>query len=175
MLVMLCGRAALAEAVDVGQCNPPERMTEVLRAEGQRSLVYGNQQIRAEQLPSGELRGVNKLIGLIFTSDAAGKVGYVLQADQPIGTRAEKICVSDRMQNVKLYDAIKTDLPREVFVSTTEAQAGRRCDELAREGTVASGSWRIPQQGSSEPRQYRRARDNAGERRQQTGEWLMAT
>jgi hypothetical protein len=136
----LLALAAAAQAADVGQCGPPDQMSALLKAEGQRSLAHGNQQIRAERLPDGELRAVRKQVGLIFTADADGKVGYMLQASQPIGTRAEKICVAERFHNIRLYDVRKPGLPREALLNSTEADAARRCDELAARMVVARGS-----------------------------------
>ncbi|CAE6751987.1 MAG: hypothetical protein H8K06_11090 [Nitrospira sp.] len=44
---------ATTSAADVGFCATPAKMTEVLKAEGQRSLAFGNQRILFEEQPDG--------------------------------------------------------------------------------------------------------------------------
>jgi hypothetical protein len=108
-----------AQAADVGFCTTPAQMTEVLKAEGQRSLAHGKQ-----------------IKGLIFTADKEGKVGYIIRSDRPIGTMATKMCVADRMHDVKLYDARKPSLPPEVFLKSTPEAAAKKCKELSKEGII---------------------------------------
>lgn len=132
--------ATAASAADIGQCAPPDQMSALLKAEGQRSLAYGNQEIRGEELPGGELRAVRKQVGLIFTADPEGKVGYMLQASQPIGTKADKICVAERVHDIRLFDVRRPGLPPEAMLKSTEADAARRCGQLVEKRIVAQGS-----------------------------------
>jgi len=77
-------------------------------------------------------------MGLIFT---AGKErGYVLQASHPIGTPAERICVTDRLEAVRLYDARKPGAPKEALSPSSEANATAKCQELSKARIVAEGS-----------------------------------
>ena len=130
-----------ANAADVGFCATPAKMTEVLKAEGQRSLAFGNQRILFEEQPDGSTKSVDKQIGLIFTAgkfdkNGVAQTGYVIQADQPIGTPASKMCVADRMQDVKMYDVRKPELPAETLIQSTPEAAAKKCDELAAKGIV---------------------------------------
>ncbi|QOJ33807.1 MAG: hypothetical protein HRU82_02075 [Nitrospira sp.] len=116
-------------------------MTEALKAEGQRSLAFGNQRILFEQQPDGTTKSVDKQIGHIFTAGAfdtngLATVGYVIQADQPIGTPAAKMCVADRMQDVKMYDVRKPELPDETLIQNTPEAAAKKCDELTAKGVI---------------------------------------
>lgn len=136
---------ATASAADVGFCATPAKMTEVLKAEGQRSLAFGNQRILFEEQPDGTNKAVDKQIGLIFTAgtfdkNGVAKVGYLIQADQPIGTPASKMCVGDRMQDVKMYDVRKPELPAETLIRSTPEAAAKKCDELAAKGIVGRSS-----------------------------------
>lgn len=130
-----------ANAADVGFCATPAKMTEVLKAEGQRSLAFGNQRILFEEQPDGSTKSVDKQIGLIFTAgkfdrNGIAQTGYVIQADQPIGTLASKMCVADRMQDVKMYDVRKPELPAETLIQSTPEAAAKKCDELAAKGVI---------------------------------------
>lgn len=132
--------ATRSHAADIGHCDTPESMTALLKAEGQRSLASGNQQVHGERLADGTLRAANKMLGLIFTADPDGKVGYVLQASQPIGTRPEKLCVAERMHAIRLYDVRKPGLAPETLLKTTAEDAARRCDQMAKQRTIARGA-----------------------------------
>lgn len=129
-----------ALGAEVGHCDTPLRITALLKAEGQRSLAHGNQKIAAEQLPNGELRAVSRYLGLIFTADVNGRVGYILQADHPIGTPTDKICVADRMHDVRLFDARRGGVPEAAKVPSTAQAAASRCDALAKRELIARGS-----------------------------------
>ncbi len=122
--------SAAANAADVGFCATPAKMTEVLKAEGQRSLAFGNQRILLEEQTDGSTKSVDKQIGLIFTAgkfdkNGVAQTGYVIQADQPIGTPATKMCVADRMHDVKMYDVRKPELPAEALIESTPEAAAK--------------------------------------------------
>ncbi|BBJ23047.1 hypothetical protein [Candidatus Nitrotoga sp. AM1P] len=118
--------ASQAHAVNIGECATPEAMSAKLKAEDQRSVAYADLITQDKQLR-----------GMIFTINTDRSVGYILQADQPMGDRASTICVYNRMANVRLFDARKPGTPPEVLLKAPEADAMRRCDELAREGKFA--------------------------------------
>lgn len=129
---------ANAQAADVGFCATPAEMTKILKAEGQRSLASGNQKILFEEKPDGTIVEAEKTVGLIFTADKDGKIGYVLQADTPIGTPASKFCVADRMHHVRLYDVRKDGPPRpETLLRSTREKAAEQCDALAAAGRIS--------------------------------------
>ena len=115
-------------------------MTALLRKEGQRSLAYGNQRIRFEKLPGGKLREVDKQVGLIFTADMGGRIGYLIQANRPMGTRAQKMCVADRWHDVRLYDARRPGIPREALLPGMAKAGMARCNRLVAKNKVAKGS-----------------------------------
>jgi hypothetical protein len=132
----------MAEAADVGFCATPQKMTEVLKAEGQRSLASGNRKVLFEELEDGTIRNVDKTVGLIFTAskpdnNGISKVGYYIQTDKPIGIPADKMCLSLRIHDVKLYDVRKPVLPAETMIDSTPEAAAKRCDELTAKGVIA--------------------------------------
>jgi hypothetical protein len=118
--------SAAAQAADSGACAAPDAMTAALKAEGQRSIA-------SAQMITGDKR----LFGMIFTMNADRSVGYILKADQPLGDRAGEICVYNRMANIRLFDARKAGTPAGALLKAPEADASRRCDELAAQGKVA--------------------------------------
>lgn len=121
--------SAQANAADIGECATPEAMTAKLKAEDQRSIA-------SAQLITEDKR----LFGMIFTMSSDRKVGYILKADQPLGDRASQICVYNRMADIRLFDARKPGTPPGVLLKAPEADAERRCDELAREGKLKRGA-----------------------------------
>ena len=74
--------ACAVHAADIGECASPEAMTAKLKAEDQRSIASAQRVTRDKQLR-----------GMIFTMSSDRSVGYILEADQPMGDRASKICV----------------------------------------------------------------------------------
>ncbi len=103
-------------------------MTEVLKAEGERSLALGNQRILFEVHPDGTTKSVHKQIGLIFTAgtfDTYGiaQVGDLIQANQPIRTPA--------------YNVRQPELPAETLIQSIPVAAARKCDELATQEIIS--------------------------------------
>lgn len=94
--VLAAGFSDIACAADIGDCDTPEAMTARLKAEDQHSVASA-QMITQDKM----------LFGMIFTMSGDRKVGYILKADQPLGDRAGKICVYNRMADVRLFDARK--------------------------------------------------------------------
>lgn len=121
--------ACAAHAADIGECATPEAMTAKLKTEDQRSIASAQRVTRDKQLR-----------GMIFTMSSDRSVGYILEADQPMGDRASKICVYNRLSNVRLFDARKPGTPPEVLLRAPDGDALRRCDELAREGKIERAS-----------------------------------
>lgn len=120
--------AGPSHAADVGECGTPEQMTAKLGAEGQRSIAHGD-------LVTANHYKDKKRLGMIFTVNADKSVGYILQSDKPMGERAGRMCIYERMANVRLFDARKPT-PAAALLAAPEADAHRRCDELAAAGTV---------------------------------------
>lgn len=121
--------AGTAHATDVGECGTPEAMTAKFAAEGQRSIAH------ADLVTANHYKD-KKRLGMIFTLNANRSVGYILQSDKPMGERAGRMCVYERMANIRLFDARKPGTPDAVLLAAPEADAHRRCDQLATAGTV---------------------------------------
>lgn len=117
--------ASHAYAADIGECATPEAMTAKLKVEDQHSVASA-QMITQDK----------RLFGMIFTMSGDRKVGYILKADQPLGDRAGQICVYNRMADVRLFDARKPGPPTEALLKASDADALKRCDELAVQGQV---------------------------------------
>ncbi|MEW3780779.1 hypothetical protein QOZ23_04620 [Pseudomonas aeruginosa] len=120
--------AGPSHAADVGECGTPEQMTAKLGAEGQRSIAHGD-------LVTANHYKDKKRLGMIFTVNADKSVGYILQSDKPMGERAGRMCIYERMANVRLFDARKPT-PAAALLAAPEADAHRRCNELAAHGEV---------------------------------------
>lgn len=129
-----------AHAVDVGWCGTPEEMSALMREEGQRSLAVGNQHIAFEIDDDGEIHGADRFVGLILTADLDGRVGYLIQADQPMGTPSTRSCIALRFHDVRLYDARQPGVPDETLIDSTEEAALARCAAIAETGLIAVGS-----------------------------------
>jgi hypothetical protein len=127
--VVLALGAGMAQAADVGDCGTPEQMTAWLGADGQRSIAHAD-------LVTANHAKDKKRLGMIFTVNGDMSVGYIVQSDKPMGQRAGRMCVYQRMANVRLFDARKPGTPDAVLLAAPEADAHRRCDELAAKGEV---------------------------------------
>jgi hypothetical protein len=121
--------ANTAWAADIGECASPEAMTAKLKVEDQHSVV-------SAQLITEDKR----LFGMIFTMSDDRKIGYILKADQPLGDRASRICVYNRMTNVRVFDARRPGVPSEALLNAPEDDALRHCDELAAKGKFSRDS-----------------------------------
>src|SRR5258706_15870559 len=118
-----------ARAVDIGECGTPEAMTAKFKAEDQHSIASAD-------LVTNDKR----LLAMIFTMNPDRSVGYIVQADQPTGERASKICVYNRMASIRLFDARKPGVPVEFLLKAPEAYSLRRCDVLAITGKCTKGT-----------------------------------
>ncbi|WP_423174586.1 hypothetical protein [Stenotrophomonas maltophilia] len=116
--------AGASHAADIGECATPEAMTAKLGAEGQRSIAH------ADLVTANHARD-KKRLGMIFTVNADRSVGYIIQSDKPMGERAGRMCIYDRLANVRLFDARKPGTPNAVLLAAPQADAHRRCNELA--------------------------------------------
>lgn len=114
-----------AHAPDAGDCAPPDVMTEKLRAEGQRSVAM------ADEVANSVHRA------MIFTVNADRSVGYIMRSDQDSTTKAGEFCVYRRLAGVRLYDARKPGVPLAALLKASDAEARRRCDDLAAKSIVA--------------------------------------
>lgn len=117
--------ASHAYAADIGECATPEAMTAKLKSEDQHSVASA-QMITPDK----------QLFGMIFTMSGDRTVGYILKADQPLGDRAGQICIYNRMADVRLFDARKPGLASDTLLKTPDADALKRCDELAAQGKI---------------------------------------
>ena len=126
------GVAGQALAADIGECGTPEAMTAKMRAEGQRSIASA-QRVQQEN-------GVGSYKGVIFTSNADQSVGYILQADKPVGERANQVCISNRMQGIRFSDARNPNTPESVFLKGSDDEALKKCNDLAKDGKIVRGS-----------------------------------
>lgn len=125
------GVAGQAMAMDIGECGTPEQITAKMRAEGQRSIATA-QRVQ-------ESRGIFTYKGIIFTSNADRSVGYIVQADRPVGERANQVCVTNRMQGVRISDARKPT-PESVLLKASDEDGIRKCNDLIRAGKVSKGN-----------------------------------
>ncbi len=130
---MAIGVTGQALAADIGDCGTPEEMTAKLRAEDQRSIASAQ---RVQQSKGG----VVSYKGMIFTSNADRSVGYVLHADKPLGEKANKICVINRVQDIRFSDARKSNNPDSVFLNASDEDALKKCSELVREKKISQGT-----------------------------------
>lgn len=133
--VVTAGVSAGAQAADVGQCGTPQQMTEWMQAEGQRSLAHGN---RHNVIDTKSGQRVNS--GIILTADSTGRTGYVLEADQLMGTPARKVCVALRMQDVRLFDPRRPGVPAGAKIAASDETGRNACKKLEDGGWVGRGS-----------------------------------
>ena len=126
------GMTEQALAADIGECGTPEAMTAKMRAEGQRSIASA-QRVQQDN-------GVGSYKGMIFTSNADQSVGYILQADKPVGERVNQVCISNRMQGIRFSDARKPNTPESVLLKASDGDALKKCNYLIKEGKIAQGT-----------------------------------
>lgn len=120
-----CAAASPAHALDPGECGTPEAMTAKLKTEGQRSVAMADEVIGT------------RLRAMIFTVNDDRSVGYIMRSDQDSDTKAKEFCVYRRLADVRLHDARKPGPPPAALLKAPEADARRRCDDLAAEGIVS--------------------------------------
>jgi hypothetical protein len=108
-----------SHAAEFGQCDTPENMSALFRAEGQKSVGI------ATLAENGN--------AVIFT--AGQGIGYVLVTDKPPGTKATRICVNNRLESVRLLDARKPGVPD---VPPTSGDVNARCATVARRAGIES-------------------------------------
>lgn len=133
--VVTAGVSVGAQAADVGQCGTPQQMNQWMQAEGQRSLATGN---RHNVIDTKTGQRVNS--GIILTADSTGRTGYVLEADQLMGTAASKVCVALRMQDVRLFDPRRPGVPAGAKVAASDEAGRKACKKLEDGGWVGRGS-----------------------------------
>ena len=126
------GMTGQALAADIGECGTPEAMTAKMRAEGQRSIASA-QRVQ-------ENSGGFTYKGMIFTSNEDHSVGYILQADKPVGEKANQVCITNRMQGIRLSDARKPSTLENVLLKANDDDAIRKCDDLVKAGKFSKGS-----------------------------------
>ena len=125
---MAFGVAAQANAMDNNEEGTPQEISAKLRAEGQHPLGHA------------DAKGSDNLLhGLIFTSNADGTVGYILQSDQPFGDKANKFKVYRRLTDVQVYDGRNPPELGRVLLKADDSAAIKRCKELEKSGAVLKG------------------------------------
>jgi hypothetical protein len=132
LAISLLSMAGLSHAADNGECATPEAMTEKLKAEDQHSFASAERVHRSNNL--------NTLTGLIFTVSSDRSVGYILESDAPTGERASKICVYNRLADLRMFDARKPGIPPAALLRASEDNAMSRCAELVKSGKVEAGT-----------------------------------
>jgi hypothetical protein len=106
-----------AKAMDVGQCFSATEMKQKLQEEAQQKIAVGNEpQVNGA---SFEMRA--------FTTDADGN-GYLLSGDLPKKFASIEICVSERLKNVKIFDARVAGVDPKALVNEDPAKAERECN-----------------------------------------------
>ena len=126
------GMTGQALAADIGECGTPEAMTAKMRAEGQRSIASA-QRVQQDN-------GAEGYKGVIFTSNADQSVGYILNADKPVGEKANQVCISNRMQGIRFSDARNPNTPESVLLKASDTDAIKKCDDLIKAGKISKGS-----------------------------------
>ena len=101
-------------------------MTAKFKEEGQRSFASADKVERINNL--------NVLHGIIFTVNNDQSVGYILQSNKDTGERANKICVRNRLADVRLFDARKPGLNPASLLKASDEEGVKHCDELIKAG-----------------------------------------
>lgn len=130
MAAMLAKHSAYA--ADIGECGTPEAMTEKLKAEGQRSFASANRVQRENN--------INALNAMFFTMNNDRSVGYIVESDKDSSTRASKICIYQRLADIRLFDARKPGVPPASMLKATDAEADKNCHELISTGKLEAGT-----------------------------------
>jgi len=130
--IVLFSMPGLSHAADIGECATPEAMTEKLKAEDQHSFASAERVHRSNN--------INTLTGIIFTVSSDRSVGYILESDAPTGERASKICVYNRLADLRIFDARKAGIPSAALLRASEDSAMNRCNELVKSGKVEAGT-----------------------------------
>lgn len=77
---------------------------------------------------------------MIFTSNSDRSVGYILQADKPIGEKASKVCVYNRIADIRFSDARKSGVPQSVLLEASNSDALKKCSDLVKDKKISPGS-----------------------------------
>ncbi len=112
-----------ADAMDVGQCFDRAALQQKLQEEGQWPVAFANEPLDNQDKPEGRL----------FTSDAAGSVGYMIGGNQPREVGATRACVELRLKDVKVFDARVPGVDLGALIKTEDpATALRECEAIGR-------------------------------------------
>ena len=132
LLFGLAAATSTSYALDNGECGTPAEMTEKFKAAGQRSFASA-ERIEREN-------GSDVWYGVILTVNADKTVGYILQADKPTGEPASRICIRNRLADIRLFDARKPGLRSEALLAASDEDGRRNCEELVKAKTLNSGT-----------------------------------
>jgi hypothetical protein len=112
---MTVANDANAQALQPRQCVSLAQFNQTLAAEGQRTLVIGDRVgIQNDQTVAAGARAVIFVNGV--SSNADGSIGYLFEGDKPRGTLSTRVCISAVLENVRLFDARRTDIPRDAYL-----------------------------------------------------------
>lgn len=111
-----------AAEIEIGQCGTPEAIIAQFRANDQHSIF------------SADASRKEKLAGVIFTRNPSGTVGYILEADTMVSEQPRQLCVTERLHQVRLYDARQRRMLRETLVNGDRAWVEPYCTKLINEG-----------------------------------------
>jgi hypothetical protein len=104
-----------ATATLVPGCYPAAQVKAALQAQGQQPVVVGNRVTTRIDRPAH-----------YFTSNARGQ-GYEIEGDQPFGTPATTMCVSARIEGVRLNDINSPTVPSWALIGNDTNAANADC------------------------------------------------
>ena len=98
-------------------------LSEAMNAEGQNLMAYSTQIVNDDYL-------IAKKVGILYTTNDDGSVGYLLRSDAPMGERITRTTVELRMTQVTFYDTNRDDIPIEILVTASRENALQRCHDI---------------------------------------------
>jgi hypothetical protein len=128
----LCLFAGSSHAAESGECGTPEEITAKLKAEDQHSFATADRAERKNDL--------NTLYGIIFTVSSDKATGYILESDKATDQRASRICIRNRLADLRVFDARQPGLKPASLLKAPDSDALRHCDEMVRAGKVNAGT-----------------------------------
>lgn len=141
------GFATPAQALDPKQCLSMAEMNAALKAEGQRTMIIGEREFIYS--PTGKIEDAS-IPGHVntVTSNADGSLGYQLEGDGPISGVSKEVCVRAKLTNIRMLDARRPGLPREVLLGGKWDEALRGTEKLGTRPMVIADSVHANPDGS---------------------------
>jgi hypothetical protein len=122
LLSPLLFSAPLAHAAQPGTCGTPEAIGAQLKAEGQHNIAFGKGRF------NGDSTDQPRIGELMFTADRDGGTAYILEVNQPPGVKADKACIVDRLDGVKLFDPKSAEFPKTAMMQGSDTAAAASCE-----------------------------------------------